>query len=109
MPLEQQGQLAYRAPEVCRLTGLTYRQLDYWARVGTLRPSIQDSEGSGSQRLYSSDDVKKARATAQLLQLGIRQPLEQTDPVSTIQDLIDQLTSVREDYQAPLEEIYAAV
>ncbi len=108
MPLERKGQLVYRAPEVCRLAGITYRRLDYWARVGILKPSIRDSDGSGSQRLYSSDDVKKARATGRLLYLGIRQSLEEDDPMSTIQHLIDQLESVREDYKRPLEEIYAA-
>ena len=104
MPLEQQ----YRAPEVCRLAGITYRQLDYWARTGGLKPSIRDSDGSGTSRLYSSDDVKKARAAGQLAHLGIRgvqQLLD--DPMGTIQQLIDDLESVREDYETPLEKLVA--
>jgi DNA-binding transcriptional MerR regulator len=107
MSHELEDETTYRAPEVCRLAGITYRQLDYWARVGTLKPSIRDTTGSGKKRLYSSADIKKARAIGRLRHLGIRRHLE-GDPMSTIQDLIDQLESVREDYKAPLEEIYAA-
>lgn len=108
MSHELEDQTTYRAPEVCRLAGITYRQLDYWARAGILKPSIRDSAGSGTKRLYSSADIKKARATGRLLHLGIRQPLEEGDPMSTIQDLIDQLESVRKGYTAPLEETYPA-
>ena len=102
MPLEQQ----YRAPEVCRLAGITYRQLDYWARTGGLTPSIRGADGPGTARLYSSDDVKRARAAGQLAHLGIRgvQPLLD-DPVGTIQRLIEELESVREDFETPLEEL----
>ena len=111
MPLEIDGELTYRAPEVCRLAGITYRQLDYWARLGHLEPSIRDARGSGSQRLYSSDDVKKARAIAKLLHLGIRhgglRPLL-ADPMGTIQDMIDQLEAVQKEYQTPLEELVGA-
>ena len=37
----------FRGPQVCKLVGITYRQLDYWARTGLLRPSIADANGSG--------------------------------------------------------------
>ena len=40
----------YRGPQVCAIVGITYRQLDYWARTGLLRPSLVDAKGSGSQR-----------------------------------------------------------
>ena len=43
----------YRVPEVCRTIGITYRQLDYWARTGLVTPSIREAGGSGTQRLYS--------------------------------------------------------
>ncbi|HSO51072.1 MAG TPA: MerR family transcriptional regulator, partial [Acidimicrobiia bacterium] len=41
----------YRAPQVCKLVGITYRQLDYWARTNLIKPSLQQANGSGSQRL----------------------------------------------------------
>ncbi|MET0830789.1 MAG: MerR family transcriptional regulator, partial [Acidimicrobiia bacterium] len=45
--------MGFRAPQVCAAVGISYRQLDYWARTGLIRPSIQGAQGSGSQRLYS--------------------------------------------------------
>ena len=51
------GPDGYRGAQVCSLVGITYRQLDYWARTGLLRPSIADATGSGSQRRYSYSDV----------------------------------------------------
>ena len=50
----------FRGPQVCALVGITYRQLDYWARTGLLRPSIADARGSGTQRRYSYPDVARA-------------------------------------------------
>jgi DNA-binding transcriptional MerR regulator len=71
----------YRAPQVCNLVGITYRQLDYWARTGLLRPSIQSAQGSGSQRRYSFTDVVQLKVVKRLLDAGmslkkIRQALE---------------------------------
>jgi DNA-binding transcriptional MerR regulator len=43
----------FRVPEVTKIVGISYRQLDYWARTGLVRPSLQDARGSGTQRLYS--------------------------------------------------------
>lgn len=47
----------YTTREAIRLAGITYRQADYWARTGLLRPSVADADGSGSRRLYSRADV----------------------------------------------------
>ncbi len=71
----------YRAPQVCKIVGITYRQLDYWARTGLLTPSIQTAHGSGSQRLYSFQDVVQLRVIKRLLDAGmslkkIRQAME---------------------------------
>jgi len=67
-PLEEDG---FRGPQVCSLIGITYRQLDYWARTGLLRPSIADARGSGTQRLYSYTDVVELKVIKQLLDAGI--------------------------------------
>jgi len=96
----------YRAAEVCRLAGITYRQLDYWARNGSLRPSISDCDGSGTNRLYSSDDVKKARAAGRLVHLGFRWvPPLQADPKGMIAELIDQLEAVQKHYEDSFEQL----
>ena len=57
----------YRVPEVCRIIGISYRQLDYWARTELVRPSIQDAQGSGTQRLYSFQDLVELRVIKKLL------------------------------------------
>jgi DNA-binding transcriptional MerR regulator len=61
----------FRGPQVCTLVGITYRQLDYWARTGLLRPSIADARGSGTQRRYSYHDVLELKVIKQLLDAGI--------------------------------------
>lgn len=61
----------YRAPQVCNLVGITYRQLDYWARTGLLRPSIKSAQGSGSQRRYSFTDVVQLKVVKRLLDAGM--------------------------------------
>ncbi|MHB8439053.1 MAG: MerR family transcriptional regulator [Acidimicrobiales bacterium] len=60
----------FRGPQVCKLIGITYRQLDYWARTGLMRPSIADARGSGTQRLYSYTDVLELKVIKQLLDAG---------------------------------------
>jgi DNA-binding transcriptional MerR regulator len=61
----------YRVPEVQRLVGISYRQLDYWARTGLVRPSVRDADGSGSQRLYSFHDLLQLRIIKKLLDAGV--------------------------------------
>src|ERR1700692_3509841 len=61
----------FRGPQVCALIGITYRQLDYWARTGLLRPSIADARGRGTQRLSSYTDVVELKVIKQLLDAGI--------------------------------------
>lgn len=61
----------YRGPQVCSIVGITYRQLDYWARTGLLRPSIADAKGSGSQRRYSYGDLLELKVIKNLLDAGV--------------------------------------
>jgi DNA-binding transcriptional MerR regulator len=65
---EEQG---YRVPEVQRIVGISYRQLDYWARTGLVRPSIRDAQGSGTQRLYSFQDLLVLKVIRRLLDIGV--------------------------------------
>jgi DNA-binding transcriptional MerR regulator len=62
----------FRGPQVCSLVGITYRQLDYWARTGLLRPSITDANGSGTQRRYSYSDVIELKVIKRLLDAGLK-------------------------------------
>ena len=63
--------VGYRAPQVCKLVGITYRQLDYWARTKLLVPTLQAASGSGSQRLYSFTDVVQLKVIKRLLDAGM--------------------------------------
>lgn len=61
----------FRGPQVCTIVGITYRQLDYWARTDLLRPSISDARGSGTQRVYSYTDLLQLKVIKQLLDAGV--------------------------------------
>ena len=63
--------LGYRGPQVCSIVGITYRQLDYWARTGLLHPSISQAKGSGSQRVYSYSDLVQLKVIKRLLDSGV--------------------------------------
>ncbi len=65
------AQDGYRAPQVCKLVDITYRQLDYWARTGLITPSIQSAHGSGSQRRYSFTDIVQLKVVKRLLDAGM--------------------------------------
>ena len=61
----------YRGPTACNAAGITYRQLDYWARTGLVEPSVRGAKGSGSQRLYSFRDILILKVIKRLLDAGI--------------------------------------
>jgi DNA-binding transcriptional MerR regulator len=61
----------YRGPTACAAAGITYRQLDYWARTGLVEPSVRSAHGSGSQRLYGFRDILVLKVVKRLLDTGI--------------------------------------
>src|SRR5215210_1403406 len=61
----------YRGPQVCTIVGITYRQLDYWARTDLIRPSLADAKGSGTQRRYSYRDLVELKVIKSLLDAGV--------------------------------------
>ena len=63
--------VGYRGATACVAAGITYRQLDYWARTGLVGPSIQGATGSGSQRLYSFRDILVLKIVKRLLDTGV--------------------------------------
>jgi len=66
--MSEQG---FRAPEAVRIAGISYRQLDYWTRTGLITPSVNDAHGSGSQRLYSFQDLATLKVIKRLLDTGV--------------------------------------
>jgi len=61
----------FRGRQVCAIAGITYRQLDYWARTDLLRPSITEARGSGTQRRYSYRDLLELKVIKRLLDAGL--------------------------------------
>jgi DNA-binding transcriptional MerR regulator len=71
--IEQAGaeSVGYRGPTACSAAGISYRQLDYWARTGLVEPSVRPAHGSGSQRLYSFRDILMLKVVKRLLDTGV--------------------------------------
>lgn len=61
----------YRGIIACQAAGISYRQLDYWARTGLIEPSIKNASGSGSLRLYSFKDCLVLKVVKRLLDTGV--------------------------------------
>jgi DNA-binding transcriptional MerR regulator len=62
----------YSGNGTAEIVGITYRQLDYWARTNLVRPSLADAKGSGSRRRYSYRDLLELKAIKRLLDAGIK-------------------------------------
>ncbi|GAB3623032.1 MerR family transcriptional regulator [Mariniluteicoccus endophyticus] len=63
--------MGFRGPVACSAAGITYRQLDYWARTGLVTPEVRGASGSGSQRLYSFRDILLLKVIKSLIDAGI--------------------------------------
>jgi DNA-binding transcriptional MerR regulator len=73
------AELGYSGTQTAKVVGISYRQLDYWARTDLIRPSLSDASGSGSRRSYSYNDLLELKAIKKLLDAGIK--LEQVRKV----------------------------
>jgi DNA-binding transcriptional MerR regulator len=71
LPAPPDELVGYRGPTACAAAGITYRQLDYWARTGLVEPSIRSASGSGTQRLYSFRDILVLKIVKRLLDAGV--------------------------------------
>ena len=87
-------QTGYRGPQTCKIVGIRYRQLDYWTRTGLVQPSVQAARGSGTQRLYSFND---------LLQLKVIKSL--TDAGASLQRVRQALSYVRESLEGDWSQL----
>jgi DNA-binding transcriptional MerR regulator len=63
---------SYSGKRAAEIVGISYRQLDYWARTDLIRPSLADAKGSGSRRQYAYADLLELRIVKQLLDAGIK-------------------------------------
>ncbi len=64
-------EIGYRGATACSAAGITYRQLDYWARTGLVEPGIRTASGSGTQRLYGFRDILVLKIVKRLLDAGV--------------------------------------
>jgi DNA-binding transcriptional MerR regulator len=86
--------VGYRGPTACNAAGITYRQLDYWARTGLVEPSVREASGSGTQRLYSFRDILVLKVVKKLLDAGI-----------SLQNIRTAIASLRDRGVADLQQI----
>ena len=63
---------SFSGSQAAQIAGITYRQLDYWARTHLIRPSLTDAKGSGSRRSYEYRDLLELKVIKQLLDAGIK-------------------------------------
>ena len=84
----------YRGPTACSAAGITYRQLDYWARTGLVEPSVRPAHGSGTQRLYSFRDILMLKVVKRLLDTGV-----------SLQNIRAAITHLRDQGSADLTQI----
>ena len=65
-------QNSFSGAQAAQIAGITYRQLDYWARTNLIRPSAVDAKGSGSRRSYVYRDLLELKVIKNLLDAGIK-------------------------------------
>ena len=90
--------VGFRGPTACKAAGITYRQLDYWARTDLVVPTVRGAAGSGSQRLYSFRDILVLKVVKRLLAPGRPRPGIRTvtsAPASTAKEVRARLVSPR--------------
>lgn len=91
---EQEFEIGYRGATACSAAGISYRQLDYWARTGLVEPSIRTATGSGSARLYGFRDILVLKIVKRLLDAGV-----------SLQNIRTAVTHLRERGVTELERI----
>ncbi len=67
----EESEIGYRGATACAAAGITYRQLDYWARTGLVEPSVRNATGAGTQRLYGFRDILVLKIVKRLLDAGV--------------------------------------
>ncbi len=89
-PTDDNAVQAFSGKRAAEIVGITYRQLDYWARTDLIRPSVADASGSGTRRRYSYKDLLELKVIKRLLDAGIK--------LESVRDVFEYLREhVRED------------
>jgi DNA-binding transcriptional MerR regulator len=70
--VKETAEAGFSGTKAAKIVGISYRQLDYWARTDLVRPSLSDAKGSGSRRTYSYQDLLDLRVIKSLLDAGIK-------------------------------------
>lgn len=89
--------VGYPAGQAARLAGIPYRTLDFWARSGFIIPSIVQSTGKGSDRIYSFQDIVALRVAGKLRTAGIS--------LQALRQVLAYLQA-RDGFESPLAETY---
>ena len=69
--METLPEVGYRGPVAAGVVGITYRQLDYWARTSLVHPTVRPATGSGTSRLYGFRDILELKIVKRLLDTGV--------------------------------------
>jgi DNA-binding transcriptional MerR regulator len=69
--METLPEVGYRGPVAAGVVGITYRQLDYWARTSLVLPTVRPATGSGTSRLYGFRDILELKIVKRLLDTGV--------------------------------------
>jgi DNA-binding transcriptional MerR regulator len=69
---EVEAEQGFSGRKTAEVVGITYRQLDYWARTDLVTPSLAEARGSGSRRLYSYRDLLELKVIKTLLDSGLK-------------------------------------
>lgn len=69
--MESLPEVGYRGPVAAGVVGITYRQLDYWARTSLVLPTVRPATGSGTSRLYGFRDILELKIVKRLLDTGV--------------------------------------
>ncbi len=93
-PASADDTVGYRGVTACHAAGISYRQLDYWARTALVVPSVRDASGSGTQRLYSFRDILLLKVIKRLLDTGISLQQIRTAVASLRDRGIEDLTQI---------------
>ena len=85
----------YSGKKAAEIVGISYRQLDYWARTDLIRPSLADAAGSGSRRAYSYRDLVELKVVKSMLDAGIKLESVRTAFIYLREQLGEEVASAR--------------
>ena len=61
----------YTGPQVCKIVGISYRQLDHWTTTKLVKASLRNLKGSGHHREYSFEDLLRLKIIMNLRNGGM--------------------------------------